>query len=143
MNTSYQRLTTKEQASFTELVEHREAIILDLESLHYYSLNPAATLLWKQLRSGAAVTVDELGGALAAAFGISPGQAAVDAAEFVAELRQCGLVADADGEVAKKGAAPELPPAALLGAYESPALKVSESLMQVQLSATSTVAGGS
>jgi hypothetical protein len=84
-----------------------------------------------------------LGGVLGGAFGISPGQAAADAAEFVAELRQCGLVADADGAAAKEGAALELPPAALLGAYESPALKVSESLMQVQLSATSTIAGGS
>jgi hypothetical protein len=148
MNTSYQgsvtRFVTKEAASFTELVEHQEAVILDLESLHYFSLNAAATLLWKHLRSGAATSVEELGDVLANAFGLDRRSAEADAAQFVAELERQQLVSGATGAVRGPGPAPATPPAGVLKGYESPALKTFNSLMEMKLaSATSTISGGS
>jgi hypothetical protein len=137
MSMNTQRWVAKEEASFTELVEHREAVILDLERLSYHSLNPAATLLWKQLRAGAAATADELSASLTQAFGVGRERAAADAAAFIADLNEAGLVTASAGKIAPQAAAPALPPPGALGGYESPALKTSSSLMEVSLAVIS------
>lgn len=137
MNTSYQKLVTKEQVSFTELVEHQESVVLDLESLNYYSLNAAATLLWKRLRAGA--TVEELGGALSAAFGLSSTHAAADAAGFIELLRENRLVRGTDGEVPAPAAAFEPPAAQAPLGYEAPALRISADLMDMRLAISGTI----
>jgi hypothetical protein len=142
MNTNKQRLATKEEASFTELVEHREAVILDLESLSYYSLNAAATLLWKHLRAGASTTADELSASLTQAFGVGREQATADASAFIVSLKEAGLLTDSIGEVGLTGATPALPPQGTLGGYEAPALKTSSSLMEVSLAVVSGTTPG-
>ena len=132
-------IVTKEQASFTELLDNQEGIILDLENLHYYTLNAAAVFLWKQMRSGSANTAETLSAALTKAFGINADLAELDTRAFLDELEGNSLVFHSDFgvTVANKSLATgngELP------AYDPPQLKLSNSLTQVTLSGSSTVA---
>ena len=139
MQTSTPKIVTKEQASFTELLDNTEGIILDLENLHYYTLNAAAVYLWKQLRSGSANTVEALTAALATSFNLNADLAELDARAFLDELEGNGLVFSSDYGVTVSNQAlaetiGELP------AYEPPQLKLSNSLTQVTLSGSSTIA---
>jgi hypothetical protein len=133
-------IVASKQASFTELLDNREGIILDLENLHYYTLNAAAVFLWKQLR-GSAETAATLSARLAGAFSISRAQAERDTGAFLAELRQYDLISfsraenDPPTKVADNPAT-ELPP------YEAPQLSLSSSLAQVSLSGSSTTSMG-
>lgn len=137
MHTKKPQIVTKEQATFTELLDDREAIILDLENLHYYTLNATALFLWKQLRAGAATTVEQLSQALSGAFNINGDLAQSDTRAFLDELEGNGLIyyAQARGPVYGKLAA-----MGALPAYEAPQLQVSNSLTQVVLSGSSTIA---
>ena len=134
---------TKAQASFTELLDQREAIILDLDNLHYYTLNATAIFLWKQLRQRAAQTISETGAVLArqfaAAFKISAEQAERDVTGFLAELRGNGLIVAGRTETAQPSVAPTFDLAAW-PTYETPQLRLSNSLTQVVLSGSSTIA---
>jgi len=139
MQTSTPKIVTKEQASFTELLDNQEGIILDLENLHYYTLNAAAVLLWKQMRSGSANTAESLTATLAKAFKINADLAELDTRAFLDELEGNNLVFHSEFEApfANKslaGIEGELP------AYEPPQLKLSNSLTQVTLSGSSTIA---
>lgn len=139
MHTNNPKIVTKEQASFTELLDNQEGIILDLENLHYYTLNAAAVFLWKQMRSGSANTAETLSAALTEAFGINADLAELDTRAFLDELEGNALVfySDFGVTVANKalaGSNGELP------AYDPPQLKLSNSLTQVTLSGSSTVA---
>jgi hypothetical protein len=139
MHTSTPTIVTKEQASFTELLDHREGIILDLGNLHYYTLNAAAVFLWKQMRSGSANTVESLSAALSQAFNLNADLAELDTRAFLDELEGNSLVScDESGAPVQRrhlaAADGELP------AYEPPQLQLSNSLTQVVLSGSSTVA---
>ena len=137
--TSSPKIVTKEQASFTELLDNQEGIILDLENLHYYTLNAAAVFLWKQMRSGSANTAESLSAALAAAFNINTDLAELDSRAFLDELEGNALVFHSEFDVtvinkALAATSGELP------VYEPPQLKLSNSLTQVTLSGSSTIA---
>src|SRR5215210_5076406 len=123
MQTSSPKIVTKEQASFTELLDNQEGIILDLENLHYYTLNAAAVFLWKQMRSGSASTAEALSMALAKAFKIDADLAELDTRAFLDELEGNALIFHSEFDtVINKSLA------ALLGdlpAYEPPQLKLS------------------
>jgi hypothetical protein len=138
MHTSTPQIATKEQASFTELLDNREGIILDLENLHYYTLNAAAVFLWKQMRSGAANTVEALSEALAAAFKINIDLAELDTRTFLDELEGNGLIGY--NQVCARSQSKHL---AITGgempAYEPPQLQLSNSLIRVTLSGSSTI----
>ena len=139
MQMQTQKIVTKEQASFTELLDNQEGIILDLENLHYYTLNAAAVFLWKQMRSGSANTAESLSAALAKAFNINADLAELDTRAFLDELEGNSLVfySEFGVTVANKALAAangELP------AYDPPQLKLSNSLTQVTLSGSSTIA---
>ncbi len=139
MQTITPTIVTKEQASFTELLDNQEGIILDLENLHYYTLNAAAIFLWKQLRSGSANSADRLTAALAAAFNINADLAELDTRAFLDELDGNGLIFYSEEGVTVSNRAL----AAINGdlpAYEPPQLKLSNSLTQVTLSGSSTIA---
>ncbi len=138
MLTSTSNIVTKEQASFTELLDDQEGIILDLENLHYYTLNAAAVFLWKQMRSGAADTVEELSEALANAFKINVNLAELDIRAFLDELENNGLI----GYSERRHAFQFNPSATVrvFSDYEPPQLKLSNLLTQVTLSGSSTVA---
>src|SRR5215210_818659 len=106
MQTSSPKIVTKEQASFTELLDNQEGIILDLENLHYYTLNAAAVFLWKQMRSASANTAESLSAALANAFNINADLAELDTRAFLDELEGNALVySDFDVSVVNKSLA--------------------------------------
>jgi len=139
MQTSSPKIVTKEQASFTELLDNQEGIILDFENLHYYTLNAAAVFLWKQMRSGLANTAEGLSAALAKAFNINADLAELDTRTFLDELEGNSLVFRSESDVtvvnqSLAGSSGELP------AYEPPQLQLSNSLAQVTLSGSSTIA---
>ncbi|HZS04502.1 MAG TPA: PqqD family protein [Blastocatellia bacterium] len=143
MNTGPRKVVASEQASFTELLENQEGIILDLGNLHYYTLNPTAVFLWKQLQNKTTQTVETLSRSLARAFTISLGQAEAGTQAFLEELRQYGLVSysalggeDIPADIAES-AVVSLP------AYEVPQLRISQSLAQVALAQiSSTISSG-
>jgi hypothetical protein len=137
MQTGKQTIITKAQASFTELLDDREAIILDLENLHYYTLNAAGILLWKQLRSAAAHTADALSAALAAAFDLQPERAAHDTQAWLDELARHGLVTYA--ALNGHSPAPPLLAPAGLPPYEAPKLQLANSLSEVVLSGSAII----
>jgi hypothetical protein len=121
------KIVTKEQASFTELLENEEGIILDLQSLRYYTLNAAAIYLWKQIRTGSAVAFDELTASLAASFRISAEEAEADVRSYLSALESQGLIWYSEGPAPAYGM--ELDPAVGgLPEYEPPQLQLSNSL---------------
>jgi hypothetical protein len=130
-------ITPKAQASFTELQDDREAIILDLENLHYYTLNAAAILLWKNLRAGAAHTVESLSTTLAQAFRLDPAQAELHTRGWLDELTRYGLI---EYRKAQTAVARALVPNGELPPYEAPQLRLSNTLTNVVLSGSSTIA---
>jgi len=68
-----------------------EAIILDLSTQSYLSLNGTALTLWRALERGA--TTQELSARLVEDHGATPDEADRDAAAFVDSLRERGLLA--------------------------------------------------
>src|SRR5262249_16067790 len=135
------KIVTKEQASFTELLDNEEGIILDLENLHYYTLNAAAVFLWKQIRTGTASTVEELTAAVATGFRINSDLAELDVRVFLDELEANGLISYSDTAIPFYGR--ELDSAAGgLPTYEPPQLQLSNSLAHVTLSGSSTASTG-
>ncbi|MBI1764411.1 MAG: PqqD family protein [Acidobacteria bacterium] len=131
-----QTITPKAQASFTELQDDREAIILDLENLHYYTLNAAAILLWKNLRSGAAQTAEALSAALASAFKLDLAQAERNTRDWLAEMARNGLIEYTNAQAAVARA---FTPSSDLPPYEAPQLKLSNALTSVVLSGSAIV----
>jgi hypothetical protein len=79
------------------------AVLLDLRSSEYLSINPSATVLWQRLEAGA--TREQLIEALAETFELSRERAAADVDAFVADCKRRGLVDD--GSAQKRDAAPE------------------------------------
>lgn len=137
MITGNQKLITKEQSSFTELIAHQEAIILDLENLHYYSLNAAATLLWKYLRSGQAATIEALSQKLVEAFQLELSVAQADAQSFAVELLTNQLLAVTEQENTGFSTF-SFPKTNELPAYEAPCLKTSNAVMDMSLATGSS-----
>jgi hypothetical protein len=139
------RIVAKEQASFTELIDDREGIILDLENLHYYTLNATAVFLWKRIRSDSAfATPESLSGALSDVFAVNADLAELDTRVFLDELECNGLIRYAEhdlGLIAARATGKILSGSVdALPAYEPPQLQLSNSLTQVTLSGSSTVA---
>jgi hypothetical protein len=134
-------IIAKDQASFTELIDDREGIILDLENLHYYMLNATAVFLWKRIRSGPGTasatyaTPENLSAALSDAFAVNAGLAELDTRVFLDELECNGLIRYVEHDLGPTGARAagrtlsggrdDLP------AYEPPQLQLSNTLMQV------------
>lgn len=133
-----EKLIASEQASFTELLENQEGIILDLENLHYYTLNAAAVLLWKELRRETTHTADSLSETLAQTFRLSRTQADTDTQSFLAELRQYGLISTAPLTAEDRSANAADLSIAGLPSYQPPQLSLSSSLAQVSLSGGSS-----
>lgn len=137
MQTRNSIIITKAQASFTELLDDREAIILDLENLHYYTLNAAAILLWKNLRSGAAQTAEELTAVLATAFRLNASAAAPDVQAWLTEMTRNGLLSFTTTRTT--ASAPLYVAGTDWPTYEAPQLKLSNSLTEVVLSGSAVV----
>jgi len=67
-----------------------EAIIVNLESSFFYSLNPVGTFIWE--RCDGRHSLAEIAQALVAEFQVEPKTAARDCREFVADLAEQGLL---------------------------------------------------
>ncbi len=146
MNKDRQKVVISEQASFTELLENQEGVILNLENLYYYTLNSSAVFLWKTLRSQAAPTAKTLSQHLVSAFSISPAQAEADTQAFLSELSEYSLISYSPLSAQDKLSDVAQASVGTLPAYEAPQFKLSSSLLQVTLSGSSTISpaiGGS
>lgn len=138
MQTISAMIVTKEQTSFTELLDNVEGIILDLDNLHYYTLNSTGLFIWKRLRSGASRTQDHLAEAMVRTFGLAPAVIERDLQAFLRELEGNGLITRSTGEVVSRTGMEESVTG--LPSYEAPRLNLSNSLTQVTLSGSSTIA---
>ena len=137
MHTISPKFLTKEQTSFTELLDNVEGIILDLDNLHYYTLNSTGLFIWKQLRSGLPQTSEQLSEALSQSFSQSTDAVAADLTIFLEELEGNGLIHKSEVEGPVNGS---VTVSGTLPSYEAPRLKLSNSLTQVTLSGSSTIA---
>ena len=72
-----------------------EVVLLDLRTSTYLSTNPAATLLWRRLESGATRT--HLIEALVEDYEVEPDTAAKDVDAFLEDCRRRELLAEPDG----------------------------------------------
>jgi len=138
MHTISAKLMTKEQTSFTELLDNVEGIILDLDNLHYYTLNTTGLFVWKQLRSGSSRTREQLCESLGKAYNVEAVGIGRELEGFLEELESNGLIHESNEEVLFNGKIAESN--GQLPCYEAPQLKLSNSLTQVTLSGSSTIA---
>lgn len=83
------RLCVADPQILSEIVEG-EAVVLDLRSGFYFSLDPVASAIWEQLVAGA--TEAEIVGTLHARFEVTLADAAPAVEEFIARLHAEGLV---------------------------------------------------
>ncbi|MGH8874692.1 MAG: PqqD family protein [Acidimicrobiia bacterium] len=84
------------QAAFRRLSEERGGVLLNLETAAYHAVNDTGALIWELLEPGTAF--QELVASLQERLE-DPGETLeADAAEFVADLAERGLVTLEDGE---------------------------------------------
>jgi len=138
MHTISAKLMTKEQTSFTELLDNVEGIILDLDNLHYYTLNTTGLFVWKQLRSGVSQTREQLSAALGQAYLVDASSIEMEVESFLEELETNGLIHESNEEAPFSAKVAESN--GQLPTYAAPRLKLSNSLTQVTLSGSSTIA---
>lgn len=134
------RFQIKEETSFTELVENREAVLLDLDNLHYYTLNGTAIEIWRWMRGGEAATLGQVISNLHGAFSLQEadsGRIEQEVSRFLGELEQNGLL-----RLCEEGQAAEATFVPGMGdrPYLPPQLKLASSLSRVTLSGSSTIA---
>lgn len=68
-----------------------QVIILDLDESEYFTLNPAASLLWNELADGA--TPDQLALSLRSKFAVNPDDARSDVLAFLQDGEKRGWIA--------------------------------------------------
>lgn len=137
---SMTQVQIKEETSFTELVENREAVLLDLDNLHYYTLNGTAIEIWRWMRGGEAATLGQVVSNLRTAFSWPEGDAGrveQEVSRFLGELEQNGLLRLREGSDSEESAAF---PGAGERPYVPPQLRLASSLSRVTLSGSSTIA---
>lgn len=67
-----------------------EAVILNLETSEYYSLNESGTFIWELFAAGK--SAPKIAESLASEYALAPGQAAKDTEEFFKELAKLKIV---------------------------------------------------
>lgn len=85
-------LTPKKNVVHTEL-EVGNAVLLDLETHRYYSLNQSGALIWTLISEGK--TLKEIATSLAEKFSLDAIKAETDVTALADELRKAGLVTEA------------------------------------------------
>lgn len=143
MNTDNRKIVSSEQASFTELLENQEAIILDLGTLHYYTLNGTAIFLWKLLRNDQGASAETLSANLATAFDLSLARAEADTGNFLAALHEQALISFTDTPGHSLPSDVPAKTGDTIPLYQAPQLQLSSSLLEVTLSGSSSIAGAS
>ena len=72
-----------------------EAVIVNLETGHYFSLNEVGACFWHRFKETGSVS--EARGAILDAFDVTPEQAANDIAKLIAELKRSKLLEEVPG----------------------------------------------
>jgi hypothetical protein len=80
----------KKRAQLVEREIEQEAVLLDLKSGVYYSLNEVGTEIWRLLGAGA--TESELAAAVAAQYDVNPDTAARDIGDLLKDMAAEGLI---------------------------------------------------
>jgi hypothetical protein len=96
-----------------------EAVLIDLSTGIYYSMDAAGGSVWSLIEAGSSIEL--IAAAICARYEVSPEQAQGDVSRLVEHLVQQNLVVVADGEAAGPGT-PEAPSAGRLP-YVAPELK--------------------
>jgi len=76
--------------SLTWRVVDGEALIVDLQTGDYFSLNPVATAIWERLQTGQEAPA--IAAAIAEDYAMDPAVVAADVAALIAQLRDAGLL---------------------------------------------------
>ncbi|HXG94413.1 MAG TPA: PqqD family protein [Blastocatellia bacterium] len=76
---------------FTPL-EDGTAVLLNLNTLFYYSLNRTGAVLWQQIENGKAVTMDNLIRAVCERFDVDEASARRSIGEFLERLQQFKMI---------------------------------------------------
>lgn len=66
-----------------------EALLLDMRTGDYFSLDPLATEIWQRMTDGEAL--DRISSTIAVRYSVDPGRVHQDVGELVAELRDARL----------------------------------------------------
>ena len=115
-----ERLVPKSQQIAAKVVDG-EAVIINLASGVYYSMDKVGGLIWNMIER--ARSLDAIANTVAAAYDVPPERARADVGQLAAELVAEDLVVAAAGdEVPAQGGDPASPPQKL--PYEMPNLKV-------------------
>ena len=85
----HQSKKTKISPTVTWRKVNEEAVILNLETSVYYSVNQAGTFIWELLVEGK--PLEKIGPALAAEYKLTPEQAAEDTRGFLKAVSDLGL----------------------------------------------------
>ena len=81
------------QALFTEL-DDGTGVLLHLDTKFYYTLNPTAVFVWKELTRAAPASVVAIAVALSLEFRVERAEAERDVAALLAEMLADGLLLD-------------------------------------------------
>ena len=79
-----------------------EMMVMNLRNSTFYTLNPAATAIW-QAADGRTPLREIVEQRICAEFDIAPEQAQKDAAEFVADLSEHGILQVSDHPISEAG----------------------------------------
>jgi len=87
----FSEMIAREDVVFTDL-DNGTAVLLNLETKYYFSLNETGCFLWKILDKPAGASEAELVTELTREFDVDPERAKADIADFVKELVSEGLI---------------------------------------------------
>jgi len=88
---SDRKVNPKPSVVFTDL-EDGNAVLLDLDSKFYYSLNGSGCFMWKVFENESSVDLGKLVDMLMEEYDVEEEQAELDVEEFISSLAQEGLV---------------------------------------------------
>ncbi len=85
------RVSPNPSVVFTDL-EDGSAVLLDLDSKFYYSLNDTGCFMWKVFEENGAIEADKLVEELLKEYDVDESQARRDVEEFISGLAKEGLI---------------------------------------------------
>ena len=74
------------------VLDDRTGVILNLETLEYYSLNPTGVAVWQQIDANKSITAEELVSATCARFEVDEDRARQTIGAFVEKLKRFKLI---------------------------------------------------
>lgn len=90
MNSAQKQVKISDTVTWRKVKD--EAVILNLETSEYYSVNPVGTLILELLSKNS--SLEKISLALAEEYGISRAEAGADSGEFIKKLSGLGLITE-------------------------------------------------